>query len=207
MSALQTINIYNALLALPDKNPDNIIAFYNKQLLILNNISSLETEDELLTFMAINDYYINALVYKKQFNNALTIIAKVLPLIDLSLEKLNIELRKEPSYLNIIFNKAVACNQLRDYAAAYQILKPLTELDPQNDLYKLWLRGSDHGRQKVWLNTANYTFGIMILLSLFNRYIPFPFVRIGLPLIGTIGLIACYIYERDLKRHFRTASV
>jgi tetratricopeptide (TPR) repeat protein len=207
MPALHIINSYNELLALPDKSPENIIAFYQSHLLILSNVTSLDTEDEITAFVAINDWYTKALTYKKQFNNALVIINKVLPMIDSSIEKINYLLFNSPTYQAIMFSKAMSCTHLKDYSSAYPILKKLVEADPENDMYKVWLRASDHGRQRAVLNILEYTFGVMILVGLFKNYIDVQFIKKWISLIGAIGFIACMIYEYDLKRHFRTAKV
>ncbi|WCT10983.1 hypothetical protein [Mucilaginibacter jinjuensis] len=207
MPALQLINIYNELLALPNKSPDNIITFYQSHLLILSNVTSLDTEDEITAFMAINDWYTKALTYKKQFNNALVIINKVLPMIDSSIEKINYSLFNSQLYQAIVFSKAMSCNQLKDYSSAYPILKKLVDADPENDMYKVWLRASDHGRQRTILNILEFAFGAMILVGLFKSYIPFVLVKKWISIVGFIGFVACIIYEYDLKRHFRTAKI
>ncbi len=72
-------SIYYKLLGNYYDNPEFIIDYWDKNSILLNNISIFNNTDELSQYLEIFYQYINALHKKGQFNNSLTKIPKSSP--------------------------------------------------------------------------------------------------------------------------------
>lgn len=190
-----------------DNNPDNTIDFYKKNALILNNITGFNNKEELKYYIELTNKYAEALSNKKRYNLLIDHLNDKLPLIDAELLRLNAIEEKDDWYYFILFLKGAAFYYLKRYRQSHIIFRDLSEHDPDNDQYKMWLRYADYGINKWLLMVIGGVSILLIFSKLTLRWlIPSPAIisllsNIGA--IGSFGVLACEFY---LKRSFRKTS-
>jgi len=196
--------LYNDFRTDFENSPDFVIDFYTKNIVFFNNISAFKDKDDLKYFIEMTCKYIEAIYLKDRYNQALDLIDKYLPFIDNELSRLNATELKDSWYQSFDFVKATSLYKLKAYQQASPIFKKLTNIDPENDNYKSWLRYSVYGQRLWFTNLINVVAGLFIVSNIFfESYISNYYVRQSLLGIGLLLLIGNGLYEYFIKRSFR----
>jgi tetratricopeptide (TPR) repeat protein len=196
--------LYNDFRTDFENSPDFVIDFYTKSSVFFNNIKAFKDEHDLRYFIEMTCKYVEAVYQKDRYNQALDLIDKYLPFIDNEISRLNADELKDGWYQSFHFVKAMSLYKLKDYSRATPIFKTLTNIDPENDNYKSWLRYSVYG-QRLWLTyLINVVAGLFIVSDIFfESYISNYYVQQSLLGIGLLLLIGSGLYEYFIKRSFR----
>ena len=197
------LDIYTDFRAKFIAEPDYSIDFYSNHAILLNNITQLKDENELRMYIQINYKYLEALNKKHRYNKTIEHAETAIHFIDREIERLNAPDVKNDWYYKFYFEKAVAYYRLNDYTKSTELFKFLVNIDPQDDLYKLWLLYSNH-EKKRWLIYS----GSIIAPILFVAYLILkPYMSIPIRgywlIINFIFLIGPVIYDYLVRRSFK----
>lgn len=117
------------------QNHDSIIKFYENNQLFFDNYDLINNQDEIVDIIQMKVHYINALNTKKRYTKALGIISHLENLLN-KIDK-DSELYEKYNTEKLFFYGMLKGN-LKDYKESYSVFSDLTEIDPNNDLYKDW---------------------------------------------------------------------
>ncbi len=206
MLNIALIKIYNELVDKAFKDPDSYIAFYETHEYFLNNIENLDDSKDLEAYLKIVSWYSSALRAKHRYKIMAAAIDKALSIIDVASILLGYNLAQNNEFQNLLFNKAFAKYNSSDYNTAYPIFKKLSIIDPENDLYNIWLKACKLRylyKKFIWLT---YPSLIIFLAGAFlKKFIPRPLVLM-LSIIGGLGLLCCFGFEWYLKREMAKSN-
>lgn len=131
--------IYTKYKAQYSQSPDSAIAFYHENRLLFSNITSFKNAEDLLLFMDVYNPCVSAFVVRKQYKNAIEAL-KIWPLIENAIDGFKVDRATYPAYKDVLFQKAVSLYNLKDFNAALKLFKLLQGYEPENDLFKNWIK-------------------------------------------------------------------
>lgn len=172
------------------ESPRYTIDFVKNKRRELDSLNTFDSPDDFKKYLAIIGRYIKGLVSTGKHNLAIDEATAFLPAIERNRTQFQIKPTDDNWYLSILFQKACAHNQLKDYAVALKEFKALQTIDPQSDEIKKWLDYSWYGKYQVYNNFifilgAVLIFGDSLLKSHLSRNINLlaNFTALGLWLI------------------------
>ncbi len=197
-------DIYNGFRSNFEDSPDFVIAYFEKNAVFLNNVKSFKNEEELRLFIEMTVKYAEAIYLKDRYNQAIDLVNQFQVTIDSEIVRLSAYEVKEAWYYSLQFVKGMAHYRLRDYKISTPIFKALTATDPNNDLFKNWLRYSLNAYRLRIVNIISIIFiGMGAIEIFFKPYIPNYYLRQFISTFGFIGLLTSLIYESYLRRSLR----
>jgi len=201
----QTIDsIYTHFRASFKETPEFVIDYYRQNAGVMDGIQHFSSPSELKYFSELSWHYLNALFSKDHYNETIDEAEKRLLIIERHLKLLNDRSVKDEWYFGIYLLKGMAAFKLRNFRVATKLFKHLADQDPQNDLYRKWLRDSLYS-QRLRIIHAIWAVAALLLLFVlfFEEFIPSSFARLGLTVAGFLGVAFNLGYEFYAKRSFR----
>jgi hypothetical protein len=122
----------------------------NRQSLL--DLPTIEDVSSFKKYLAIIGRYIKGLVSTGKHNLAIDEAVAFLPVIERNRTQFQLKPTDDNWYLTILFQKACAHNQLKDYAVALKEFKALQAIDLQSDEIKKWIDYSWYGKYQVYNN-------------------------------------------------------
>ncbi len=171
-------------------------------------VSLLNFEDitDFKKYLAIIGRYVKGLVSTGKHNLAIDEAIAFLPGIERNRNRFEMEPIDDSWYLTILFQKACAHNQLKDYIVASKEFKALQTIDPQNDDIKKWLEYSQYGKFKRYETFIIIIASILIFSGLFfRRYFP-PVIHFIADAIGVTLVVFCWIMNYKITKNKRIKS-
>ena len=201
-------SIYTHFRANFKDSPDFALEYYQQNADVLDNVQKFTSVSELKYYTELSWHYINALLTKDHYNDACNEAAKRLHLIDHHIRLYNDRSVKDDWYYGIFFLSGMAAFKLRDFSNAVKIFKQLVIADPTNDLYKKWLSDSLYSIRlriihAIWVVSAM----LLLFVLFFEEFIPSKEIKLGLTIIGFVGVVWNLCYEFWTKRSFRKKEV
>lgn len=144
---------------------DEVIKFCEANRLYLDNYKSIANVDSQLRIIDIKLSYCNALIDKHHYKECFD-----------SLEHLNIMINKlkdhpriknSSVYESYLFAEALVYGYLKRYEESQKNFKELIKIDPQNDLYKDWVKSNKTKIIAKKSNIVGYIGCGLIFLSIF----------------------------------------
>ena len=126
------------------------------------NSPNFEEVTDFKKYLAIIGRYVKGLVSTGKHNVAIDEAIAFLPVIERNKTRLQMKPTDDNWYLTILFQKACAHNQLKDYNVASKEFKALQAIDPQSDEIKKWLEYSWYGKYQVYINLLFIVGAILI---------------------------------------------
>ncbi|WP_426671034.1 hypothetical protein ACPPVU_07340 [Mucilaginibacter sp. McL0603] len=200
-------NIYDNFRETYEDNPQFILDFFQKNIIVFNNVKAFNDEDDLRKYIELSCVYAESLYNKGRYNDTVDSTTDSLSIIDKEILRLNADEIKDDWYYSILFLKGMASYSLKDFKTATPIFKVLILFDPQNEKYGNWLRHSLQ-KQRQWINTIILIVGTVFILAgaILRFYTKNYMVRQSFPIIGIALLIGNYIFELYSNRSFRKSS-
>lgn len=154
------------------EDPKYTIDFVKNNRQLLLNFSTIGDVFDFKKYLAIIGRYIKGLVSTGKYNLAIDEATAFLPAIERNRTQFQIKPTDDNWYLSILFQKACAHNQLKDYAVALKEFKALQTIDPQSDEIKKWLDYSWYGKYQVY-NNFIFILGAILIFgdSLFKSHL------------------------------------
>lgn len=124
-------------------NTDEVCNFYESESAFFNDCDKLERDEDILDVIHIKVHYIEHLIVRKQYHDALAIVKDV----DELLERVKDE-SKHYHQLKIdnLFHKGVLYGFLKLYSDCLVIFEELLTIDGNNELYQNWY---SHTKQNI----------------------------------------------------------
>jgi tetratricopeptide (TPR) repeat protein len=203
--SFQTLDqIYTSFRAGFKDTPEFAIDFYKRNASVLDGLEHFASPSELKYFTEINWHYINALLQRDHYNQAIDEANITLPIIDFEAGRLNAPTVKDDWYCGILYLKGMAQYKLRNYKEAAPIFKTLLKEDPENDLYNKWYQNSLYGMRLRWVNAIWSVSAIILLFVLFfEEFIPSKGARLAITIVGFSGVVGNLVYEYYSRRSYR----
>ncbi|HTD40836.1 MAG TPA: hypothetical protein VK671_09465 [Mucilaginibacter sp.] len=200
-------NIYDNFRATYEDNPQFILDFFQKNIIVFNNVKAFIDEEDLHKYIELSCIYAESLYNKGRYNDTVDSTTISMSIIDKEILRLNADEIKDDWYYSILFLKGMASYSLKDFKTATPIFKELILFDPKNEKYGNWLRHSQQ-KQRQWINTIILIIGTVFILvgAIARFYTKNYIVRQSFPIIGITLLIGYYIFELYSNRSFRKSS-
>ena len=149
-------------------------------------------------------HYVNAILKKEHYNDAIDEVVKTLPFINKEIERLSANDLKDGFYYSILYSSGMSNYNLREYKIATPIFKELVTYDSKNDNYKKWFAYSKLGERLLIARALNILFCAMLLLDIFigKKYLS-PSEREVLDGTAFIGIMSIVGYDYYVKRSYR----
>ena len=207
--SVQTLDqIYTSFRAGFKDTPDFAIDFYRNNASVLEGMKHFASPSELKYFTEINWHYINALLQRDHYNDAIDEANITLSVIDFEADRLHAPMVNDDWYCGILYLKGMSHYKLRNYKEAEPIFKWLVTEDPGNDLYYKWHQNSLYGIRLRWVNAIWSVSAIILLFVLFfEEFIPSKAARLGITIIGFSGVVGNLVYEYYSRRSYRRSRL
>ena len=200
-------NIFNEYKTNYKDGPSFTIDFYKNNSIILDNITTFQTSEELRIFIELTWQYLNAKYSKGHYSDVIDIVSKKRSLLDSEIIRLDNSNLKDDWYYGIIFISGMSNYSLKKYKKAISIFQELVNYDSKSDRFKDWLNHSIYG-QRSWLTrtvlfTSLIFIGAQILLDIFYKHFAFNGALLD---IGMLGLVSSALYEFFMRYKFRITT-
>ena len=177
------------------------LTFFKENADVFDSISSLESEDELNTYVGLTWSYTCALIDAGDYIETVDRAVKSLTIIDKEIESIpNFE--KDQLYYDLLFFEAKARFILKDYRKSTQIFKRLIKSNFKNAEYYTWLNASQYYENR-WIIRSIYVVSVILIITeiVFKSYFS-PFMRSFILGIGIFGFIGSLTYQLYSKNRF-----
>ena len=160
-----TSKIYDDFLEVDPNEKFEVIKFYEKNSLILDNRSNFRGSDDFEEYISILVQYTISLENTGKYSKAIEYAEKVIDLIDSKAEEFHINLSDYIPYWRTLTIKGRAYYNLKQYKYAIETFNRLLSQDPENDNLKEWLNASKSEKRK---SINKYLYISSLLLFLFS---------------------------------------
>jgi tetratricopeptide (TPR) repeat protein len=183
------------------RNKDEVIKFYEANILYFDNYQVQTQLDSILNIIDIKLSYCDALISKKHYTDCLEILTHI----NILINKLKQDQKGDYKirYERYLFTEAVVFAYLKRYEESQTNFKELLRIDPRNDVYKDWFESMKARVISKQSNIIGYMgFGIIFLDIITSTIFK---IKLGkfVSLVGfltmTIGFSYPYIL-RQLKK-------
>jgi tetratricopeptide (TPR) repeat protein len=180
------------------KNHNQVIDFYESNLVYFENYQLISDQEKISDFIDIKLHYSNSLFENSHFEKVIKITEQVEQL----LSKLNTDhWNFEQSKIHAQFLKGMSFGNMKKFKESYPIFKTLIKTDPDNHYYQIWYNYSRLGLYNWIFNGLVIIGGILIFGDLlFNLSENFKY---DVGIIGVIILLTSYLSQQGLKIYFK----
>jgi len=166
------------------KNPEEVISFYDSNVLYFNNYEQIDDLNKINNFLTIKLHYANALFDNSRFDK----VDEVLDHVRVLLNKLGRDhWNYEQSDRQMRFLTGMVLGKKQQFKESYSIFKELVKEDPDHYYYQIWYDHSRIGLYNWVFNFFSYGGLALIILDLvfqLDEKLPFDPGTIGLVLAG-----------------------
>ena len=180
------------------KNQEQVINFYESNLLYFENYQLINEQEKISEFIDIKLHYANSLFEKSHYDKLLKILEQIEQLLDkLGKDHWNFE----QSERHLRFLKGMIYGNKKNFKDSYSIFKELVKEDPNHHYYRIWYNYIKLGLYNWIFNIVAILGGILIIGDLFFSLSDKLHYDLGI--IGIIILLTSYLTRRGLNEYFK----
>ncbi|HRO44000.1 MAG TPA: hypothetical protein PL009_14285 [Flavipsychrobacter sp.] len=201
----QTIDsVYTHFRASFKETPEFAIGYFQRNAAVIDGIEGFASAAEVGYYAELSWHYLNAIFNKDHYNETIDEANKRLGVIEGYIGLLKDGGARDEWYSGILFLKGMAAFKLRNFGASTAVFRRLVGQDGGNDLYRKWLRDSLYNERLRVIHGVWAVSAVLLLFVLFfEEFIPYRVVKIGMTVVGFLGVVFNLGYEFWAKRSFR----
>lgn len=157
--------IYDEFYEIDVENHFEIIKFYEKNQMILDNKSNFIDFEEFNEHILILTKYIIGLENLGRYTKTIQYAEKNISLIENNIDKFNVSFSDFDTYWSTLTSKGRGHYNNKEYKTSIEIFEKLCEWDNENDYLKQWLEASKKGKR----NSLNKYFYLTAFLFIFGE--------------------------------------
>lgn len=189
------MDIENQITNINVKNPNEVIDFYESNIVYFKNYQGIVNHDKICKFIEVKLYYANSLFDKHYLDKTSEILEEAKELLNKlpSNQKQYIDCHRDVRFLS-----AIILSKRKQYKEAFKIFKQLHKEDTNHHYYKLWYLHTK-------LNLFNWFFNSFLVIGVILILIDWIFFGkekfiIDLGITGVIFLAIAFFAPMILKK-------
>jgi hypothetical protein len=208
MATSSITQLYSNFIDVFENKPDSIIQFHQKNIILFDNNKSFKNSDEIKLYIDMVCHYTGALYAKSYYTDTVNSAEKYLPIIEEGIKDFNADYLYDDWYYGIVFFKAMAYYNVREFKIATILFKQLQQHDPKNERYQNWLNHSKHRQTMGLIKIINIICLVLIAVDILfiNSSMKQKFIDELITALLIIIVVFISIFEYTAKHKFKKTS-